>query len=124
MSAGQFHPAYLTVRTDGDVSIVGFTVSNLTDDENIEQLGRELFNLVDQTGCRKLVLDMDGVRYATSSVLGKLISLHRKVHRVDGRLIICNIGKGLEEIMSTSRLNRYFNMADDVASAGELMSGS
>ena len=124
MSAGQFHPAYLTVRTDGDVSIVGFTVSNLTDDENIEQLGRELFNLVDQIGCRKLVLDMGGVRYLTSSVLGKLISLHRKAHRSDGRLIICNLGEGLATIMSTSRLNQYFNVADDVASAGEMMSSS
>ena len=124
MSAGQFHPAYITVRTDGDISIVGFTVSNLTDEENIEQLGRELFSLVDQTGCRKLVLDMGGVRYLTSSVLGKLISLHRKVHRSDGRMIICNISQGLEEIMSTSRLNRYFNTADDVASAGAMMSSS
>ena len=124
MSAGQFHSVYLTVRAEGDVSIVGFTVSNLTDDENIELLGRELFTLVDQTGCRKLVLDMGGVRYLTSSVLGKLITLHRRVHRVDGRLIICNIGEGLKEIMSTSRLDQYFNMADDVAAARAMMSSS
>ena len=96
-------------------------LSDLTDEENIELLGHELFTLVDQLGCRKLILNMDHVRYMTSSVLGKLISLHRKLHRSDGRLIICNIGKELDEIMSASRLNQYFHLADDVSAAGALL---
>ena len=121
MSPEDFHPTYITVKTDDDVSTVGFTITDLTDEENIELLGHELFTLVDQISCRKMILNMDKVRYMTSSVLGKLISLHRKLHRNEGRLIICNIGQALDQILSASRLNQYFRLADDLGAAGELM---
>lgn len=124
MSADEFRPAYITVEDNDDVSIVGFTLSELTDEENIELLGRELFALVDQIGRRKIILNMDRVRYMTSSVLGKLISLHRKLHRDQGRLVLCNIGDELDVIMSSSRLNQYFHLADDVAAAGTLISSA
>ncbi len=121
MSAEDFHPTYITVKTDNDVSTVGFMVAHLTDEENIELLGHELFTLVDQVGCRKMILNMDKVRYMTSSVLGKLISLHRKLHRSEGQLIICNIGEELDQILSASWLNQYFRLADDLGAASELM---
>ena len=123
MSSGEFHPTYIRVSSDDDVSIVGFTLAMLTDEENIEQLGRELFVLIDKIGCRKIVLNMDGVRYMTSSVLGKLISMHRKLHRSEGRLVICGIGKELDEIMSKSRLDQYFHLANDVPEAVLIMGG-
>lgn len=121
MSAREFRPAYIAVNTDDDVSTVRFMLSNLTDEENIELLGHELFTLVDQMGCRKIILNMEHVRYMTSSVLGKLISLHRKLHRSDGRLVICNIGEELDQIMSASRLNQYFHMADDLNAANAML---
>ena len=121
MSTKDFRPNYITVKTDDDVSTVGFILSDLTDEENIELLGHELFTLVDQIGCRKMILNMENVRYMTSSVLGKLISLHRKLHRNEGRLVICNIGEELDQIMSVSRLNQYFHLADDLGAAGVLM---
>jgi len=123
VSSGEFHPTYISVSSDGDVSIVGFTLALLTDEENIEQLGRELFVLVDQIGCRKIVLNMAGVRYMTSSVLGKLISMHRKLHRSEGRMVICGIGEELDEIMSKSRLDQYFHLAGDVPEAVAIMGG-
>jgi anti-sigma B factor antagonist len=121
VSTKDFRPNYITVKTDDDVSTVGFILSDLTDEENIELLGHELFTLVDQIGCRKMILNMKNVRYMTSSVLGKLISLHRKLHRNEGRLVICNIGEELDQIMSVSRLNQYFHLADDLGAAGVLM---
>jgi anti-sigma B factor antagonist len=124
VSSGEVHPTYISVSSDDDVSIVGFTLALLTDEENVEQLGRELFVLVDIIGCRKIVLNMAGVRYMTSSVLGKLISMHRKLHRSEGRLVICGIGKELNEIMSKSRLDQYFHLAVDVPEAVSIMGGS
>lgn len=124
MSAGDFQPTYISVSRDDDVSIVKFTLSLFTDEENVEQLGRELFVLIDKIGCRKIVLNMAGVRYVTSSVLGKLISMHRKLHRGEGQLVICGVGEELDEIMSKSRLDQYFHLADDVPAAVSIMAGS
>ena len=117
MALTDFHPTYLSVDHDGETVIARFTRATLTDDENIEQLGRELFSLVDQFDRRKVVLDLSHVEYVTSSVLGKIITLHRKLHRKDGTLVICHVKGGVEDVMRTSRLLEYFNVARDVDGA-------
>lgn len=117
MSLPDFHPAYIALRYDGDLPIVSFTLERITEDENIEQLGHELFSLVDQYGCRKIVLDLTGVQYITSSVIGKLITLHRRLHRHSGRFVMCNLRKEVGDVFRTSGLLDYFHSADDLDAA-------
>lgn len=109
----EYQPHYIKARTENDVTFVVFQLSEVTDDDNIDILGRELFSLVDQFGCEKIVLDLAGVAYITSSVLGKIISLHRKQSRSGGRLVLCSIEPGLAETLETSRLLTYFDVADN-----------
>ena len=50
MSAREFHPTYISVNTDDDVSTVGFMLSDLTDDidENKCEIGVRIFRLLRQ----------------------------------------------------------------------------
>jgi anti-anti-sigma factor len=57
------------------------------------------------------------VEFVTSSVLGKLITLHRRLHRHDGKMVICNLWGEVESVMETSKLDMYFNLTPDVESA-------
>ena len=50
-------------------------------------------------------------------MLGKLITLHRKQNRNEGRLVLCNIESGVIETLKTSRLLDYFTTASDIATA-------
>lgn len=122
MALTDFSPQYLTVETKGDLVRVSFNDERLTDDDNIDQIGHELFSLVDQYHCRKVILDLTGLKMMTSSVMGKMITLHRKLHREDGKLVICNAGDYVAEILKTSRLHDYFNVASDEAEALKLLS--
>lgn len=117
MPLADFHPHYLTLQQQGDVVVVAFSRTRLTDDENIELLGRELFSLVEQYGCRSIVVSMHDVTFVTSAVLGKLITLHRKLHRSSGRLVICDIMGNVATVLRSSRLITYFNTADGVDEA-------
>ena len=110
-------PIYITIRAEGDVTVIAFKLDRITEEDNIEQLGHELFTLVDQKGCRKLVVDLQNVEYITSSVIGKLISLHRKLHRAGGMLVLCNLSPKLEDVFRTSRLIDYFQCASGVDKA-------
>lgn len=112
-----FESHYIRTVADDDVVVVSFLGPELTDDDNIEILGREMFALVDQFDCYKIALDMTGISFITSSVLGKLITLHRKQSRNGGRLVLCNIGSGVMGTLQTSRLIDYFTTADDVDAA-------
>ncbi len=112
-----FDPHYIAVGMEGDICTATFIVPQLTDDENVEQIGRELFALVDQYGCRKILLDLERVRFITSSVLGKIISLHRRMHRGDGRLILCRPEGEVSNVLNTSKLNQYFHIVTTLEEA-------
>ncbi len=93
--------------------VVCFKSRLLNDEENIEQLGQELFSLVEQSNWLKLALDLTNVEYLTSSVLGKLITLHRKLHRSQGKLVLFGLSEGVDAILRTSKLLTYFAVAEN-----------
>ena len=122
MSLSDFTSQYLDIFEEDGAARVQFKDQRLTDEDNIEQIGRELFALTDQYHCQKVILDLTGLKMLTSSVLGKMITLHRKLHRKDGKLVLCNAGDYVYEILKTSRLHDYFNLADDTSTALKLLS--
>lgn len=108
MLLNEFKPTYFNVREEGDVVVGQFCVPRLTEDQNVEQLGHDLFALVEHFAKRKVVLSLASVEFMTSSVLGKLITLHRKMHRQRGKLVLCDLQPGVNEVMRISRLHDYF----------------
>lgn len=117
MLLSDFNPKYLTIEEKDNAVVATLSVSHLTDEENIEQLGLELYALVDQFGCKHVVISLAIVEFVTSSVLGKIITLHRKLHRSDGQLILCDIGDAVDDILTTSNLIDYFNVSETTDSA-------
>ena len=101
MALPEMTTKYTTLEEQSDVLVVKFTMKMLNDEENIEQLGQELFSLVEQYNRMKLAVDMSQVEYLTSSVLGKLITLHRKLHRMQGRLALFGLTEGVAGILRT-----------------------
>ena len=117
MDLSEFHPRYFEAAEQDGLVVVTFSVSHINDEENIEELGHEVFALVDQFGFRKVALSMANVEYITSSVVGKIITLHRKLHWLDGQLVVCDLTPGVHEILSASRLLTYFSVAGTTAEA-------
>ena len=117
MGLADFHPRYLKVTEHDDILVVRFGVSRINDEENIEDLGHELFLLPDQYGFQKIVLNMAGVEYITSSVVGKMITLHRKLHRNRGKMVISDLTPGVQDVLDASRLLSYFTHCEAEAAA-------
>jgi anti-anti-sigma factor len=53
----------------------------------------------------------------TSSAIGKLIALHRRVNRAEGRMILCELTPDVSATLDTSRLLGYFAVEPDLAAA-------
>jgi anti-sigma B factor antagonist len=117
MSLTDFQPSFFDFEAHDDVAVATFQIDQLTDELNIEQLGAELFSLVDHYNFDKVILNMRVVEFLNSSVLGKMITMHRKLHRKDGKLVICHLTSGVSEVMHTSRLIGYFHVVDDFDAA-------
>ncbi len=116
-SLSEFTPKYLHLEMANDVVVVSVGVELLTEDVNLEHFGHELFALVEQFGCRRVVVNLNAVRVVTSAGLGKMITMHRKMHRHQGTVIFCNLQEAVEDVLTTSRLITYLQVAPDVSSA-------
>ena len=116
-SISDFQPVFMTLEERGPAIVARLTKPNLTDEENIEQLGHEFLTLVEHYGCLKIVVDLATTRMMTSAALGKLISLHRNLHRRGGRLVLCSLKGMVLDVMVTAKLTDYFTVADTVDDA-------
>jgi anti-sigma B factor antagonist len=113
----EFAPRFLSVDQRDDTIVVSVDVPMLTEDLNMEQFGHELFALVEQHGCRKMVVRLRDVQLITSSGLGKMITLHRKMHRHQGRVVFCELTNPVEEVLTSSRLITYLHVASTLDAA-------
>jgi len=119
-----YEPSYFDLEVDNEIAVASFHKDQFTEEDNLEQFGNELFALVDQYQFRKVVLNLAPVQYVTSSVLGKLITLHRKLGRNEGHLVLCEIHEDLENVLTTSKLMTYFTTAKDVTAAKAALKSS
>lgn len=107
----------LEVNEVGEVTVVHFRDQKIIEDLGIQELGQELFHLVEADNRKKLVLNFSSVDFLSSAALGKLITLDKKVKARDGVLKLCNIRPEIYEVFAITRLNRLFDIKDDEADA-------
>lgn len=101
----------------GDVTIVRFVDRKILDTANIQELGDELFSLVEHDHRKRLLLNFAHVEFLSSSALNKLILLDRAVDKHSGRLALCNLRPEIQEVFVITRLNQVFTIYDEEADA-------
>lgn len=109
----------LDLEKIGDVTIAKFIDKKILDETNIQLIGNELFSLVDDDGCKRIVLDFSNVDYLSSAALGKLITMDKKVKAAKGKLRLCSVKPEIYEVFAITKLNKLFSMHDNVDKACE-----
>lgn len=95
----------------GNVTVARFADRRVLREEAIIESGDDLFRLVDELGSRKVVLDFGTVEFMSSAMLGKIITLYRKVQTVGGKLVMCWISNDILDIFKLVKLDRLFTIA-------------
>ena len=107
----------LSVSEVGDVTVVRFVDQKILDEAKIQQLGQELFELVETDGCGKIRLNFTSVEFISSAALGKLITLDKKVNSQGGALKLSNIRPEIYEVFAITKLNKLFDIKEDEVDA-------
>ncbi|MCR4415255.1 MAG: STAS domain-containing protein [Thermoguttaceae bacterium] len=107
----------LVINEIGDVTVVHFRDQKIIEDLRIQELGQELYQLVETENRKKLVLNFHSVDFLSSAALGVLIKLDKKVKAKQGRLKLCNIRPEIFEVFKITNLNRVFDIKPDEADA-------
>ncbi|MHC4406756.1 MAG: STAS domain-containing protein [Planctomycetota bacterium] len=102
----------LDISEVGEVTVVGFRDQRI-DDTGIQELAEDLFQVVEAEGREKLLLNFAAVAFLSSAVLGKLITLHKKVKAQGGVLKMCNVRPEILDVFTITRLDRLFDIKGD-----------
>jgi anti-anti-sigma factor len=93
--------------TVGDVTIVAPKGSIDIDTSRI--LKEELHGLID-TGRTAILVDFSGVDFMTSTGLGVLVAVAKRVEEVDGNLALCSLSDDIQSIFDTVGFTPFFDI--------------
>jgi anti-sigma B factor antagonist len=92
------------------VLVVGFSSGKLLDEPVIQQVGKELADIVSQASDQKILLSFHGVNYMSSAMLGRLVMFLKKCQQQDVQLKVCSIDADIAEIFKITKLNKMFDI--------------
>jgi anti-sigma B factor antagonist len=92
------------------VSVVSFLNTKIVTEDGIQEVGEELYSLVDDLGHKKLLLNFGNVPYLSSAALGKLMELNKKVAKIKGKVKLCCIHRDVLEAFDILGLDRVFEI--------------
>ena len=105
----------IQINESAGVSVVRFKDQKIIDPETIQQLGQELFDLIDKDGRKKLLLNFSDVEFLSSAALGKLITFEKKAKRGQAELILTNISPEIYQVFTITNLDKLFKIKDEEA---------
>jgi anti-sigma B factor antagonist len=100
----------LRVAVAGGATVVELTDRRILDEVSINEIGEQLASMVARTASPKFVLDFSGVAHMSSSALGMLITLHKRIREKGGELRLCGIQPAIMEVFVITRLNEIFSI--------------
>jgi anti-sigma B factor antagonist len=93
-----------------NVTIVELLDRKILDEASIAQIGGQLAGLVARDDSPNFVLDFANVSHMSSSALGMLITLNKRIREKKGQLRLCNIQPNIHEVFVITRLNEVLRI--------------
>ena len=99
------------------VTVAIFRGRSILDQSTVLALGRTLYDLVENQGKGKLLLDFTDVTNLSSSMLGVLVRVRKRLAEGKGRMVILGLRPELRRVFAITRLDRLFEFYDSDAEA-------
>ena len=99
-------PSILKVYQTGPLTVVGFGGVDVPDEVCIAGYRDQLMQLVEQHKCQTLAFDLSGVKLVPSGMLGVLVSLRKRVQRLE----LYNASPDVEEVLRLTNLITLFDL--------------
>ena len=103
----------IEISHSGDITVVELLDSEILEEMTINDIAESLFSAVLEDPGLKLLLSFSKVRHFSSSALGMLIRLNKRVEETGGVLKLCQIQPTLYEIFVITKLNKLFEIYTD-----------
>jgi anti-anti-sigma factor len=99
------------------VTVVAFGSPTVLDAYHVNQVGKELLELVEKKGARRLALDLADIKMLSSATLRVFLTLRQKLADLGGRVVISGIDPRLYRVFRITNLQSIFDFYDDLEQA-------
>jgi anti-sigma B factor antagonist len=97
--------------------VITFTSEKILEEREITALEHSILPIIEQAAVPNIVLNFENVKFLSSAVLGLLIRISKKIYQRSGQLKLCCINPKIFEIFKITRLDRVFDISEDVDTA-------
>jgi len=78
----------------------------------LQSTGDWLLALADSLAGERLEVDLSGVHFLSSESLGKLVALHSRVRKREGRLVVTGVADPIREVFEVTHLHRLLDIRE------------
>ena len=100
----------LRVAEQDGITRIEFVDRNILDEANIQQIGDEISQIIDELESPRLLISFENVDHLSSVALGTLITINNKIRGKDGQLRLANIDPQIYEVFVITKLNKLFEI--------------
>ncbi len=100
----------LRVAEQDGITRIEFVDRNILDEANIQQIGDEISQIIDELESPRLLISFENVDHLSSAALGTLITINNKIRGKDGQLRLANIDPQIYEVFVITKLNQLFEI--------------
>lgn len=102
----------LTATTKENTLIIEVNKSRM--DMVIARTFQDELNLQIESQPKFIVLDLGKAEYFDSSAMGVLVAFQKVIKNYGGKLVLCNLSRGLLTLFKLSRLDTLFEFSDNI----------
>jgi anti-sigma B factor antagonist len=101
---------------DGILTVI-FDDARILDEAKLEKVGSDVIELLNKTSEERVILDFRNVKFMTSSMLGKLVQVHKKAREFKVHLKFCSIDPEIRQVFKITKLDKVFEIEPDETAA-------
>jgi anti-sigma B factor antagonist len=105
-----------TQSKDGILTIY-FLAPRLLDQTQLEQLSKDVLAELEKTTEELVILDFQKVKFMSSAMLGKLVTINKKCQEFKVKLKLSSIDPEIHKVFKITKLDKLFDIEPDEAAA-------
>ena len=94
-----------------DVAFVTLREASILDEGQIRELEGLIMPVVEEAGGKRMDMNFANVEFMSSSMLGLLVKIHKRVAERGGHLSLINLDSNLQEVFRITNLHKVFDIS-------------
>ena len=99
------------IEYGADVAFVTLEEKSILDEGQIRHLEELIMPVAEEAGSKRVKLNFANVEFMSSSMLGLLVKIHKRIAERGGQLSLINLSRNLQKVFKITRLDRVFDIS-------------